>query len=47
MGVVKNLADEADRPGGYKLHLMERGGTRRRLVQAEDAGTRTDLPSPA
>lgn len=53
-GVVKHLADEADRQGGYKLHLMERGGTGRRagrpraarLVQAESAAPRADLPSP-
>ncbi|MFJ3835452.1 NAD(P)/FAD-dependent oxidoreductase [Streptomyces sp. NPDC054904] len=46
-GVVKHLADEADRPGGYKLHLMERGGTRRRLVQAEGTATRAAFPTPA
>ncbi|MFG2712146.1 NAD(P)/FAD-dependent oxidoreductase [Streptomyces goshikiensis] len=33
-GVVKQLAKEAHRPGGYRLHLLTRGDTRRRLLRA-------------
>ncbi|MFF5809020.1 NAD(P)/FAD-dependent oxidoreductase [Streptomyces sp. NPDC012746] len=36
-GVVKQLADEAHKPGGYRLHLMSRGDTRRQLLQAKHA----------
>ncbi|MEU9253762.1 FAD-dependent oxidoreductase [Streptomyces sp. NPDC048270] len=46
-GVVKHLADEGDKPGGYKLHLMSRGGTRQQLVQAERDNAPVALPSPA
>lgn len=33
-GVVKHLADEARKPGGYRLHRISRGGTRQELLQA-------------
>ncbi|MFF3013675.1 NAD(P)/FAD-dependent oxidoreductase [Streptomyces sp. NPDC057939] len=46
-GVVKQLAAEAGEPGGYKLHRLERGGTRQRLVRADGDRARADLPSPA
>ncbi|MFD9409036.1 NAD(P)/FAD-dependent oxidoreductase [Streptomyces sp. NPDC059989] len=39
-GVVKHLADEAHNPGGYRLHRMSGGDTRRQLLQAGG-------PSPA
>ncbi|MEV7617114.1 FAD-dependent oxidoreductase [Streptomyces sp. NPDC089799] len=45
--VVKHLAEEAHKPGGYKLHLMERGGTRQELVRARGTGTQVTLPKPA
>ncbi|MEV7526631.1 FAD-dependent oxidoreductase [Streptomyces sp. NPDC091371] len=32
--VVKHLAEEAHKPGGYKLHRSARGGTRQELVRA-------------
>ncbi|MGW5847070.1 NAD(P)/FAD-dependent oxidoreductase [Streptomyces sp. NPDC055254] len=34
-GVVKHLADEAGKPGGYRLHLMSGGGKRQELLQAK------------
>lgn len=34
--VVKHLADEARTPGGYKVHLMKRGGTRQELLRAAE-----------
>ena len=36
-GVVKHLADEADKPGGYRLHRVSGGAARQRLLQAERA----------
>ncbi|WP_330300221.1 NAD(P)/FAD-dependent oxidoreductase [Streptomyces sp. NBC_00503] len=36
--VVKHLAEEAHKPGGYKLHLNSRGGTRQNLVEAQRTG---------
>ncbi|MFF7081951.1 hypothetical protein [Streptomyces lavendulae] len=43
--VVKHLADEARTPGGYKLHLMKRGGTRQELLRA--AKPAADSPAGA
>ncbi|MFE9631852.1 NAD(P)/FAD-dependent oxidoreductase [Streptomyces sp. NPDC006463] len=33
-GVVKHLADEAHKPGGYSLHRASGGGTRQQLLEA-------------
>ncbi|MFF5701873.1 hypothetical protein ACFY7H_05160 [Streptomyces sp. NPDC012794] len=37
-GVVKHLADEAGKPGAYRLHRVSGGATRQRLLQAKQAG---------
>ncbi|MEU7070731.1 FAD-dependent oxidoreductase [Streptomyces narbonensis] len=42
-GVVKHLADEAGKPGAYRLHRAGGGATRQRLLQAEQAG-QTEAP---
>ncbi|TVL90312.1 NAD(P)/FAD-dependent oxidoreductase [Streptomyces sp. SAJ15] len=37
VGVVKHLADEAGKPGGYRLHRVSGGATRQRLLKAKQA----------
>ncbi|WFB11278.1 FAD-dependent oxidoreductase [Streptomyces sp. LX-29] len=37
VGVVKHLADEAGKPGGYRLHRISGGPARQRLLQAKQA----------
>ncbi|MFC9306255.1 NAD(P)/FAD-dependent oxidoreductase [Streptomyces sp. NPDC057011] len=44
-GVIKHLADEAAKPGGYGLHRMKGGDTRARMLQA--AAPHTQTPAPA
>ncbi|MFE1551544.1 hypothetical protein [Streptomyces sp. NPDC058718] len=34
-GIPKHLADEADKPGAYRLHLMSGGAKRQQLLEAE------------
>ncbi|MFE5965485.1 NAD(P)/FAD-dependent oxidoreductase [Streptomyces sp. NPDC056463] len=46
VGVVKHLADEAGKPGSYRLHRVSGGGTRERQLQAAAAG-RTEAPAAA
>ncbi|TMR41108.1 NAD(P)/FAD-dependent oxidoreductase [Actinomadura geliboluensis] len=40
-GIVKHLADEAHKPGGYKLHRVKGGAGRRKALQA----MRTEAPA--
>ncbi|MEW2418393.1 FAD-dependent oxidoreductase [Streptomyces sp. NPDC046866] len=42
-GIIKHLADEADKPGGYRLHRMGGGSTRRQLLETKQNQT----PTPA
>lgn len=42
-GIPKHLADEAGKPGSYRLHLMSGGATRQQLLQAK----RGEAPAPA
>ncbi len=35
--VIKHLAEEAHKPGGYKLHLARRGGARQELLRSRPA----------
>ncbi|MFE5630217.1 NAD(P)/FAD-dependent oxidoreductase [Streptomyces sp. NPDC056543] len=46
VGVVRHLADEAGKPGSYRLHRASGGGTRERQLQAAAAG-RTEAPAAA
>ncbi|WP_058041984.1 NAD(P)/FAD-dependent oxidoreductase [Streptomyces roseifaciens] len=43
VGVIKHLADEAHKPGAYRLHRIPGGATRRQLLQANGGET----PAPA
>ncbi|MET9605294.1 FAD-dependent oxidoreductase [Streptomyces sp. NPDC006512] len=45
-GVVKHLAEEAHKPGGYKLHLMSRGGARQRVLETAGDNTPVTATSP-
>uniref|UniRef100_A0AAU2K321 FAD-dependent oxidoreductase n=1 Tax=Streptomyces sp. NBC_00049 TaxID=2903617 RepID=A0AAU2K321_9ACTN len=42
-GVIKHLADEAGKPGGYRLHRIGGGATRQQLLEAKHGET----PAPA
>ncbi|WP_436786490.1 NAD(P)/FAD-dependent oxidoreductase [Yinghuangia sp. YIM S10712] len=42
-GVVKHLADEAGKPGSYRLHRLSGGDTRRKLLEAR----RVEAPADA
>ncbi|MEV7568051.1 NAD(P)/FAD-dependent oxidoreductase [Streptomyces tanashiensis] len=49
VGVVKHLADEAENPGGYRLHRVSGGAARQRQLQTrqtEQAG-QVEVPGPA
>lgn len=48
VGVIKHLADEAGKPGGYRLHRVSGGAAvRQRLLQAKQAGQAEPAEAPA
>ncbi|CAM5657136.1 hypothetical protein ACWD5B_02215 [Streptomyces tanashiensis] len=49
VGVVKHLADEAEKPGGYRLHRVSGGAARQRQLQAKqtERAEQVEVPGQA